>query len=75
MITDTQFKQAAAVLKRASPTDAWDNFVGAFEAYTFTKIADVTDAPMESVVLHQGFARQCKALLRLLAECEPKSKS
>lgn len=71
MITDQQFKKAAALLKRAAPTDEWDNFIGALQAYTFTKIGHVTDAPPETVILHQGMARQCKALLELLTHCEP----
>jgi hypothetical protein len=70
MITDQQFKQAAALLKRSSPVDAWDNFVGALEAYTYVKIGECVDAPLDSVVVRQGFARQCKKLLQLLQECE-----
>lgn len=70
MISDTEFKQAAALLKRAAPADVWENFMGAFKAYTFTKIGEAVDAPAESVILAQGFARQCKKLLMLLEECD-----
>jgi hypothetical protein len=40
-----------------------------FEGYTFTVVGAVADAPLESVVLQQGYARQCKLLLQLFQEC------
>lgn len=74
MITDQDFQKAAALLKRAVSTDEWENFLGALSAYTFMKIGQCADAPPETVQMHQGYARQCKALLNLLTECEPKPK-
>lgn len=71
MITDQQFKDAALLLKRHTSPDAWVNFMGAFSAYTYMKIGDVTDAPLENVVLIQGMARMCKKIHQLLDECEP----
>lgn len=71
MITDQQFKEAAALLKRHSPPDVWENFIGAFAAYTYNKIGEVTDAPLDGVVLAQGIARMCKKFHQLLEECEP----
>lgn len=70
MITDIQFREAAALLKRSSAPDAWENFIGAFEAYTFTKIGECADADMATVVLAQGFARQCKKFLQMFTECD-----
>lgn len=72
MITDDQFKHAAALLKRHSPPDVWENFTGAFRAYTFQMIGSVTDAPLDAVVLAQGMARMAKKFDQLLEECEPK---
>lgn len=72
MITDQQFMHAAALLKRHAAPDAWANFLGAFEAYTYNRIGEVADAPLDVVVLHQGMARQCKRLFHMLRECEPK---
>lgn len=74
MINDKEFQRAAALLKRVSPTDEWENFLGAFRAYTFTTIGAVADASSDAVVMHQGFARQCKKLLILLEECETATK-
>lgn len=71
MISDQQFKDAAALLKHTATPDAWENFMGAFHAYTYAQIGAVTDAPPENVVLVQGMARQCKKFLQLLTECEP----
>lgn len=72
MITEQQFKGAAALLKRHAPPDVWENFIGAFAAYTFMKIGEVTDAPLDIVVLAQGQARMAKQFNRMLTECEPK---
>lgn len=73
MITGKEFQRAAASLKHAAPHE-WDTFMRAFEAYTQTTIEAVVSAPLESVVLHQGFARQCQKLLTLYTECDPKPK-
>lgn len=72
MITDQQFMAAALTLKRHSQPDAWENFMGAFHAYTYQAIGNVTDAPPDTVIAAQGCARQCKKLLQMLVECEPK---
>lgn len=74
MISDKDFQKAAALLKHAAPADEWENFIGAFKAYTYMQIGHVADAGIADVVLAQGYARQCKKLLRLLEECELKPK-
>lgn len=71
MITDQQFKEAAALLKRHAPPDVWENFVGAVTAFASMKINEVTDAPLDGVVLAQGIARMGKKFHQLLTECEP----
>lgn len=71
MISDQQFKQASALLKRHAPPDVWENFVGALTAYSFREIGAVVDAGTDTVILAQGIARGTKKLLMLIQECEP----
>lgn len=72
MITDDQFKKATALLKSAAPTDEWENFIGAFQAYTFSRIGEVIEVGDDHVQHRIGGARECKKLLRLLEECDHK---
>lgn len=71
MISDKDFQKAAALVKRVVPRDEWENFLGAFAAYTNQKIGEVVVASPDIVIVRQGMARQCQALLQLLANCDP----
>lgn len=70
MITDQQFRQAAALLKRSAQPDAWDNFLGAVQAFTFTRIGELVDAPRDRLDEMQGQAKMAKKLLQIMQECD-----
>jgi hypothetical protein len=56
-------------LKKIQP-QVYDEAVRDFERYAWEVTAAVTDAAPDQVLLAQGMARQCNAILRALRECE-----
>jgi hypothetical protein len=68
-VASDPFKQAMARLKRAAPRE-FEDFLNQFELYSNAVTVAVTDAPADNVLVAQGMARQCRGLLRALAECE-----
>lgn len=70
MITDKEFRQAAALLKRSTQPDVWDNFIGAVKAYTYTRIGELVDAPRDRLEEMQGQAKMAKKLLQIMQECD-----
>lgn len=70
MITDKEFRQAAALLKRGSQVEPWENFLGAVKAYTYTRIGELVDAPRDRLEEMQGQAKMAKKLLQILEECD-----
>lgn len=55
-------------LKNAAP-EIFDQFVNEFATYTSQVVLATTIAPVGEVLVAQGRAQQCRALLRMLSEC------
>lgn len=66
--TETIFKQLCLSLRNADPK-VWDQFVSCFDVYTIEVMNGLTSAPADEILRMQGRAQQCKALLRIFAEC------
>jgi hypothetical protein len=62
-------KETAKYLKNAAPRQ-FELFVDAFRIYAEAAYAAVVDASSEQVYQAQGQAKQCRALHRLLLECD-----
>lgn len=73
-IDDRQFRKAATLLKRSAEPEAWDNFLGALEAYTWDRVAETVQADLQQVCIAQGAARGAQKLLQLFKDAgvEPK---
>lgn len=67
-IDDRKFRQAATLLKRSADPQAWDNFIGALEAYTWSRVAEVVQAGPQDVCIAQGAARGAQKLLQLMKD-------
>ena len=65
--------ETALRLRNFNP-EGWDNFLAAFAAYTDRAVVDVTAAGSDNVLVMQGQARQCLALMRVFRECDKKPK-
>jgi hypothetical protein len=65
--------ETALRLRNSNP-EGWDQFVASFAAYTDHAVLDVTAAGSDNVLVLQGQARQCLALLRTFRECDKKPK-
>ena len=57
------------LLRNANP-EAWEAFVRSFADYTNEATLAMTDAPADKILITQGRAQQCRALLRLFKECD-----
>jgi hypothetical protein len=68
MTTDKILQRFALRLKNADPS-GWDSFVEAFDVYTTEVTVAVTQAPAAEILVMQGRAQQCLALLRVFREC------
>lgn len=73
-IDNRGFRKAAAQVKRSADPDAWENFMGALEAYTWSRVADVVTADPQTVGIAQGIARDAQQILLLLKECDVEPK-
>ncbi len=61
-------------LRNADP-QVWDAFLAQFAAYTNDATFALTKAEPAEILIAQGRAQQCHALLRLFKECDaPSSK-
>ena len=70
MATNVQlFSDAALKLRNASP-EGYEHFVNLFAVYTDEVVAAVTEADATNILVMQGRAQQCRALLRVLQECD-----
>ena len=70
MATNVQlFSDAALKLRNASP-EGYEHFVNLFAVYTDEVVAAVTEADATNILVMQGRAQQCRALRRLLRECD-----
>ena len=70
MATNVQlFSDAALGLHNADPP-GFERFVNLFAVYTDEVIAAVTEADATNILVMQGRAQQCRALLRVLRECD-----
>lgn len=76
-IDDRQFRKSATQLKRSAEPEAWDNFLGALEAYTWDRVAETVQAELATVQVAQGSARQAQKLLQLFKDAgiEPKQET
>lgn len=61
-------KHATLRLRKAAPQE-FQLFLNQFELYTNDVTVAVTNAPADQVLVAQGMARQCRALLRAFVEC------
>jgi hypothetical protein len=68
MKTTDIMQQFMLRLKNASP-EAWDGLVESFDVYATEVVIETANAPADQVLVHQGRARQCLALLRIMREC------
>lgn len=59
-------------LRNADPQN-WDRFLVAFAAYTDEATVVVTEAQPADILVAQGRAQQCRALLRIFRECDASS--
>ncbi len=60
--------EAAFFLRKLDP-QRWEDFVNSFERYSDQVTVAVTEASPEEVLIYQGMARQCRALVRCFREC------
>jgi hypothetical protein len=58
----------AASLARRAPEE-WSAFLGAFGEYADLTRDQCISSPIDTVLIAQGRARECGALLRLFSEC------
>ncbi len=59
-------------LRNADP-QVWDAFVAQFAAYTDAATFQLTKAEPAEILIAQGRAQQCHALLRIFKECDASS--
>ena len=59
---------SAASLARSSPRE-WELFLAEFRKYTNVKRDQCVSSPVDTLLVAQGRAQQCVALLRLFEEC------
>ncbi len=70
MATNAQvFSEASHRLRNSSPQE-FEQFVELFAAYTEEVVFAVTEADPTNILVMQGRAQQCRALLRILRECD-----
>lgn len=69
--TETIFKELCLSLRNTDPK-LWEQFVQCFDTYTIEVMSQMTGAPSDAILNMQGRAQQCKALLRIFAECHVK---
>lgn len=55
-------------LRNADP-ETWDQWVHAFHVYTVERAIETVGAGSDTILVAQGAARQCQALLRVFQEC------
>jgi hypothetical protein len=72
--TDAMMQQFMLRLKNAAP-ETWDNLVQTFDIYATEVTVAVTQAPADCILVMQGRAQQCLALLRLMRECDRQNNS
>ena len=63
------FSDAALKMRNLNP-QVFEHFVNLFAVYTDEVIAAVTEADATNILVMQGRAQQCRALLRVLQECD-----
>ena len=63
------FSDAALKLRNADPP-GFERFVNLFAVYTEEVTVAVTEADATNILVMQGRAQQCRALLRVLQECD-----
>lgn len=68
MTTDSDLTIAAARLARLAP-DAWNQFLGAMQAFSSQSIQNCIQSPLEDLPRAQGRAQATARLYGLMAEC------
>ena len=63
------FSDAALKLRNLNP-QVFEQFVNLFAVYTDEVTLAVTEADATTILVMQGRAQQCRALLRVLRECD-----
>lgn len=66
--TEQAFKQLCLRLRNADPI-VWEQFVQCFDTFTIEVMSQMSAAPSDAILNLQGRAQQCRALLRIFAEC------
>ena len=70
MSTNVQLlSQKCLHLRNADPL-AFDGFISTFAEYTEEVTVAVTEADATNILVMQGRAQQCRAILRVLRECD-----
>lgn len=67
-MSDRELILKSAALARTSPEE-WSVFLAEFKNYTDTRRDQCVSSPVDTVLVAQGRAQQCVALLRLFEEC------
>jgi hypothetical protein len=70
VVTNTQLFSDAALKLRNTDPRVFEHFVNLFSVYTEEVTVAVTEADPTTILVMQGRAQQCRALLRLLQECD-----
>ena len=64
-----EFLRAALRLRNAGPTQ-WNEFIQQFGNYSDMITDSILEADVGSILVAQGCAKQCRALVQMLAEVE-----
>lgn len=68
MQNDQRLTLTAAKLARTAPSQ-WRDFLEAFRNYTTTSTDNLIRSPLSDLPVAQGRAKECYAMLALLANC------
>ncbi len=71
-MTPSQLSVLCLRLRNADPR-TWDEFLAQFAAYTNNVTFSLTETAPADILIMQGRAQQCHALLRLFKECDASS--
>ena len=67
-MSEREFILSAASLARSSPRE-WETFLAEFKNFTSVRRDQCVSSPVDTLLVAQGRAQQCVALLRLFEEC------